>query len=31
VVQRPVLIAVDDEPMVARSVERDLLRHYADA
>jgi thioredoxin reductase (NADPH) len=30
-VQRPVLIAVDDEPMVARSVERDLLRHYADA
>ena len=24
------MIAVDDEPMVARSVERDLLRHYAD-
>ncbi len=28
---RAVVIAVDDEPIVARSVERDLLRHYADA
>ena len=25
---RPVLLAVDDEPSVARAVERDLRRHY---
>ncbi|MFN8188087.1 MAG: FAD-dependent oxidoreductase [Gaiellales bacterium] len=29
--QRAALIAVDDEPVVARSVERDLLSRYADS